>query len=66
MARIREVISQARQQLSDLTDMTFGTRRANLQNLITDGEAELAKSQEALTGIEREARFAGVRVRQSR
>lgn len=63
MDRIRTVIAQAERELADLTDLTFGTRRANLQKLIEDGEAELEASEEKLVQIEREARFAAVRVR---
>jgi len=62
MARVREVMAEAQRQLNDLTDLTFGTRRGNLQRLIEQGEADLVQSEETLARLQREARVAGVRV----
>ena len=59
---VQEVIDTSQLELNDLTDMTFGGRRANLMKLIEDGKAEIAGFEQAIEDLEEEARRAGVRV----
>ena len=62
MARVRVVMEESERQLNDLTDLTFGNRRADLLRLIEQGEDELRQTEENLDALEAEARAAGVRV----
>jgi uncharacterized coiled-coil protein SlyX len=60
---IRKAMDEAQAELGDpTTATTFGSRGAALQKRITDGEAELAKTQQAIADIEDEARRQGISV----
>ena len=59
---VQAEIDKAQLELNDLTDMTFGGRRANLMKLIEDGKTEIAGFEQAISDFEEEARRAGVRV----
>ena len=59
---VQAQMDKAQLELNDLTDMTFGGRRANLMQLIEDGKAKIAGFEQAISDLEEEARRAGVRV----
>lgn len=62
MQQIDKAMADAQAELSDLTNYTFGTRRASLQKVIDDGQAEKAKAQQTIEGLQEEARRLGVPV----
>jgi hypothetical protein len=55
-------MADAQAELSDLTNYTYGSSRASLQKIIDDGQAEKAKAQAAIEGLQEEARRLGVSV----
>jgi hypothetical protein len=60
--QIDKEMADAQVQLSDLTNYALGPQRAALQKIIDDGQAEKAKAQEAIEGLQEEARRLGVPV----
>jgi hypothetical protein len=59
---VQEVIDETQLELNDLTDLTFGSRRQKLLNLIESSKAEIAGFEQEIANLEEEARRAGVRV----
>jgi hypothetical protein len=55
-------IDEAQAELNDLSDMTFGNRRGGLMQTVEEGNAEIAKSRQAIEDLREQARRAGVRV----
>ena len=63
MGVIQKAMDEAQAELGDpTTATTFGSRGAALQKRITDGQAELAKAQQAISDIQEEARRQGISV----
>jgi hypothetical protein len=62
MQQMDAAMAAAQAELSDLTNYTFGTKRASLQKVLDDGQAEKAKAQQAIEGLQEEARRLGVPV----
>ena len=60
--QIDQAMAAAQAELSDLTNYTFGTRRASLQKVIDDGQADKAKAQQTIEDLQGEARRLGVPV----
>jgi hypothetical protein len=64
MQQMDEVISEAQKELSDITSFTYGSRRAGAQKALDDAQAEKARAQQAIEGLQEEARRLGVSVSQ--
>jgi hypothetical protein len=59
IALIEKTMADAQKELGDITNYTYGTRRASLQKFIDDGTVELTKAHEKVSGLEEEARKLG-------
>ena len=60
---VKKTMDETQAELGDpTTATTFGSRGAALQKRITDGQAELAKAQQAIADIAEEARRQGISV----
>jgi hypothetical protein len=60
VAAVRKAVADAQRELNDLGTYTFGPRRASLMKTIEDGNAEIVKAQQAMDGLEDEARRQGL------
>jgi hypothetical protein len=60
---LQEHIAAARLELNDVSDMTYGGRRARLLQIVEDGQAEIAKLEGEIEDLTDQARHVGVRVR---
>lgn len=57
---IQKAVADAQRELADVANTTYGSRRDGLTKRVDDGAKELAKAQEAIGGIQDEARRAGI------
>lgn len=58
-AAVRQAMQAAQAELNDLTQLTFGGRRAYLTRIVEDGQRELALTGQALSDLEEQARRDG-------
>jgi len=58
-ATVRQAMEAAQAELNDLTQLTFGGRRAYLTQIVEDGQRELARTAQALSDLEEQARRDG-------
>jgi hypothetical protein len=57
---VRKAMADAQNELNDLTQITFGSgRRTALIQLVEDGQRELARAEQAISGLEDQARRNG-------
>jgi hypothetical protein len=56
---VRQAMEAAQSELNDLTQLTFGARRAYLVQIVEDGQRELAKARQAVADLEDQARRDG-------
>jgi hypothetical protein len=59
IALIEKTMGDAQRELGDITNYTYGTRRASLQKFLDDGAVELTKAHEKVSSLEEEARRLG-------
>jgi hypothetical protein len=59
IALIEKTMADAQKELGDITNYTYGARRASLQKFLDDGAVELTKAHEKVSGLEEEARTLG-------
>lgn len=59
IALIEKTMADAQRELGDITNYTYGSRRASLQKFLDDGAVELTKAHEKVSGLEEEARKLG-------
>lgn len=59
IALIEKTMADAQRELGDITNYTYGTRRASLQKFLDDGAVELTKAHEKVSSLEEEARKLG-------
>jgi len=59
VAAVRQAMEAAQAELNDLTQLTFGGRRAYLVQIVEDGQRELAKAGQAVADLEDQARRDG-------
>ena len=59
---VQEAMAQAQLELNDVSNMTYGPRRAKLMKIVEDGQAEVAKLEKKIKDLERQARRERVRV----
>jgi hypothetical protein len=59
IALIEKTMGDAQRELGDITNYTYGTRRAALQKFLDDGAVELTKAHEKVSSLEEEARKLG-------
>jgi DNA repair exonuclease SbcCD ATPase subunit len=65
-ARIEELqkaITQAQAEMNDVSNYTYGPRRAGLQKHIDDSQAEIAAKNQAIADLQEQARREGIAVR---
>ena len=56
IALIEKTMADAQRELGDITNYTYGSRRASLQKFLEDGAVELTKAHEKVSSLEEEAR----------
>jgi len=56
---IEKTMADAQRELGDITNYTYGSRRASLQKFLDDGAVELTKAHEKVSSLEEEARKLG-------
>jgi hypothetical protein len=59
IALIEKTMGDAQRELGDITNYTYGNRRASLQKFLDDGAVELTKAHEKVSSLEEEARKLG-------
>lgn len=59
---VQKAMDDAQVQLSDLSNLTLGERRASLMRLLDEGKAEIAKREQAIADLEEQARREGISV----
>jgi hypothetical protein len=59
IALIEKTMADAQRELGDITNYTYGSRRASLQKFLDDGAVELTKAHEKVSSLEEEARKLG-------
>jgi hypothetical protein len=59
IALIEKTMADAQRELGDITNYSYGTRRAALQKFLDDGAAELATARQKVGDLEEEARRLG-------
>ena len=59
IALIEKTMADAQRELGDITNFSYGTRRAALQKFLEDGTVELAKARQKVGDLEEEARRLG-------
>jgi hypothetical protein len=55
----QKAIEDAQRELGDLTNYTFGGRRASLEKTVADGNVEVTQAQKSIADLEEEARRLG-------
>lgn len=60
IAAERKRIEDVQPELGDLTNYTFGSRRASLQQTIDEATANIAKAQQSISDLEEQARRLGL------
>jgi hypothetical protein len=59
IALIEKTMADAQRELGDITNYSYGTRRAALQKFLEDGTVELSKAHQKVSDLEEEARRLG-------
>ena len=59
---VQDAMAQAQLELNDLSNMTYGPRRAKLLKIMEDGQAEVAKLEKKIKDLQQQARRERVRV----
>jgi len=59
---VQDAMAQAQLELNDMSNMTFGPRRAKLLKIVEDGQAEVAKLEKKIKDLQQQARRELVRV----
>jgi DNA repair exonuclease SbcCD ATPase subunit len=60
IADVRAQMDAAQTELNDLSTLTYGGRREALMKLLAEGEAEIAKANQAIADLQEQARRAGL------
>jgi hypothetical protein len=59
---VQEAMAQAQRELNDISNMTYGPRRAKLLKIVEDGQGEIAKLEKKIKDLQQQARREFVRV----
>ena len=59
IALIEKTMADAQREVGDITNYTYGSRRASLQKFLDDGAVEMAKARDKISSLEEEARKLG-------
>lgn len=59
----RKAIDGAQLELNDVSNYTYGPRRAEIQKFIEDGQKQIAAQEQAIADLEEQARRAGIPIR---
>jgi len=59
IALIEKTMADTQRELGDITNYTYGSRRASLQKFLDDGAVELTKARQTVSNLEEEARRLG-------
>jgi len=59
---VQEAMAQAQRELNDISNMTYGPRRAKLMKIVEDGQGEIAKLEKKIKDLQQQARREFVRV----
>lgn len=62
IAAVRKAMDDAQTELNDVSNYTFGGRRAALLKILEDGQAEVAKAEQTIADLEEEAQANGLSV----
>ena len=60
IAEERKRIAAVELEMGDLTDYTFGPRRAVLQEMIDESKRKIAEAEQAIVGLQDQARWQGI------
>lgn len=63
IADTRKAIENAQLELNDVSNYTYGPRRAQIQKFIEDGQKEIAAQEQSIADLEEQARRAGIPIR---
>ena len=63
IADARKAIENAQLELNDVSNYTYGPRRAEIQKFIEDGQKEIAAQEQSIADLEEQARRAGIPIR---